>query len=106
MKKSKILDSVHRSAKGLHDIGLVDVTTMRKFDALCLPPIKQLTPNEIKSIRKNEKVSQPVFAKFLNVSPSTVKKWESGEKHPAGASVQLLNVVRNNGLQILHEHHR
>lgn len=100
MKKS-ILEVVHQSAKSLFDLGLVDVKTMHTFDALCLPPVKKLSPREIKSIRLREKVSQPVFAGFLNASPSTIKKWETGEKHPTGPALKLLNVVAEKGLAVL-----
>ena len=51
MKKS-IMEVIHKSAKGLYDIGLMDVKTMRIFDALCLPPVRELRPQEIKHIRK------------------------------------------------------
>jgi putative transcriptional regulator len=46
-------------------------------------------------------VSQPVFARYLNTSASTVKKWESGEKQPSGMALKLLSIVRKHGLQIL-----
>src|SRR3990167_3130194 len=100
MKKS-ILEVVHESAKGLFDIGLIDAKTMRSFDAKCLPPVKKLTPRQIKQIRLHEKVSQPVFAGYLNASPSTIKKWETGEKHPTGPALKLLNLVAVKGLKIL-----
>ncbi|STX29191.1 putative zinc finger/helix-turn-helix protein, YgiT family [Legionella beliardensis] len=100
MKKS-ILDVVHGSAKGLYDAGIVDATTMHEFDALCLPPIKPFTAQEIKTLRLKEHVSQVVFAKYLNTSPSTVRQWEQGEKHPRGTSLKLLNLIADKGLTIL-----
>lgn len=100
MKKS-ILDVVHGSAKGLYDAGIVDVTTMHEFDVLCLPPIKLFTSQEIKTLRLKEHVSQVVFAKYLNTSPSTIRQWEQGEKHPRGTSLKLLNLVADKGLSIL-----
>ena len=100
MKKS-ILDVVHSSAKGLYDAGIVDATTMHEFDVLCLPRIKSFTSQEIKSLRLKEHVSQVVFAKYLNTSPSTVRQWEQGEKHPRGTSLKLLNLVADKGLSIL-----
>lgn len=100
MKKS-ILDVVHGAAKGLYDAGIVDATTMHEFDALCLPPVKSFTAQEIKSLRLKEHVSQVVFAKYLNTSPSTVRQWEQGEKRPRGTSLKLLNLVANKGLSIL-----
>ena len=61
MDKS-ILEVVHESARGLYDAGIVDVTTMHEFDALCLTPIKNFSAQEIKMIRLKEHVSQAVFA--------------------------------------------
>lgn len=83
MKKS-ITETIHESVKGLYDIGLVDSQTMRTFDAKCLPPVYDLSPSEIKNIRLRERISQTVFAQYLNASASAVKKWEAGEKHPGG----------------------
>ena len=37
---SRILKNVHASAKRLHDAGYMDPITMREFDALCLPELR------------------------------------------------------------------
>jgi putative transcriptional regulator len=97
---SRILKTVHEAAKGLYKARLMDATTMRKFDAQCLEPAKKMSKAEIKKIRLKAKVSQAVFAEYLNVSPNTVKKWESGEKHPSGASLRLLQLVKYDGLDV------
>jgi putative transcriptional regulator len=47
------------------------------------------------------RVSQPVFARYLNTSESTVEKWETGAKKPSGMALKLLTVVQKHGLQIL-----
>lgn len=102
MRKHKsILEVVHESAEDLYKAGLMDVKTMHTFDAMCLPPVRNLTPRQIKRIRLREKVSQPVFAEYLNASSSTIKKWETGEKHPTGPTLKLLNLVAEKGLGIL-----
>lgn len=100
-KRKTMLEAAHEMAQGLHRAGVIDAKTMREFDITCLPPVRNLSPKEIKSIRLREKVSQPVFAKYLNASPSTVKKWETGEKHPAGPALKLLNLVADKGLAAL-----
>jgi putative transcriptional regulator len=99
--KQSILEVVHESAQGLYDAGLVDVKTMRTFDAMCLPEVRDLTPQEIKKLRLSAKLSQPVFAKFLNASASTVKQWETGEKHPTGPTLKLLNLIADKGMDVL-----
>jgi len=99
--KNSLLDSIHKSAKGLQKAGLMDIETMQTFDALCLSPIKDLSPQEIKRLRLKERVSQSVFAVYLNITPSTIKKWETGEKHPRGTSLKLLNIVAEKGLKAI-----
>ena len=71
------------------------------IDAMALPPVKGYTAEQIKRIRMKNKVSQPVFDAFLNASPSTVKSWEQGEKHPKGSTLRLLDIVERNGLKVL-----
>lgn len=97
----KILDTVHDTAKGLHKVGVMDTKTMHEFDALCLTPVKNLSAAQIKRLRKRNKASQAVFAAYLNTSPSTVQKWEQGQKKPNGPSLKLLNLVQQKGLEAL-----
>ena len=95
------LEAAHQSAAGLYDAKIIDGSTMRTFDALCLPEVKDLKPREIKSLRLSEKISQAVFAQILNTSTSTIRQWETGEKHPRGLSLKLLNLVAVKGIAIL-----
>ncbi len=97
----KILDAVHQTAKGLRKAGTMDAKTMREFDALCLPPVKEYSATQIKRLRIRNKASQAVFAAYLNTSPSTVQKWEQGQKKPNGPSLKLLNLVAQKGLEAL-----
>ncbi len=99
--KSEVLGSLHEMMRGLADAGAVDTATMREFDALCLTPVEPLTPADIRALRERERVSQPVFAHYLNVSKGIVSKWERGEKAPSGASLKLLNLVRTKGLSAI-----
>jgi putative transcriptional regulator len=97
----KILDTVHDTAKGLHEAGVMDTKTMREFDALCLTPVRNLSAAQIRRLRMRNKASQAVFAAYLNTSPSTVQKWEQGQKKPNGPSLKLLNLVQQKGLEAL-----
>ncbi len=83
------------------DTGVMDAKTMREFDALCLPPVKVYSAEQIKHIRLRNQASQAVFAAYLNTSPSTVQKWECGQKKPNGPSLKLLNLVDQKGLEVL-----
>lgn len=79
----------------------MDAITMREFDALCLPPIKQYSAAQIRRLRQRVKASQAVFAACLNTSASTVQKWEQGQKRPNGPSLKLLDLVDRKGLEAL-----
>jgi putative transcriptional regulator len=97
--KSAILEAVHDTAKGLHQVGVMDQVTLREFDRLCLPPVEPLNPEQIKQIREASRVSQAVFAALLNTSVSTVQKWEIGQKKPTGTALKLLHLVQKKGLE-------
>ncbi len=96
-----ILGAVHETAQGLAKAGVMDTVTLREFDALCLPPVRAYTAEEIRDIRLRNKASQAVFAAYLNTSPSTVQKWEQGQKRPRGPSLKLLDLVDRKGLEAL-----
>jgi putative transcriptional regulator len=97
--RSPLMASIHETAEGLHAAGLMDKSTMREFDELCLTPVRPLKPRDIRAIRVREGASQAVFARYLNVTTGLVSQWERGEKHPQGASLKLLTLVAKNGLQ-------
>ncbi|MFA7338900.1 MAG: DNA-binding transcriptional regulator [Candidatus Obscuribacterales bacterium] len=99
--KSDVFEAVHSAVSGMHEAGTISKETMRHFDEACLAVPAELEPKQIKALREWCKVSQPVFARYLNTSPSTVEKWESGAKRPNGAALKLLTVVRKHGLEIL-----
>lgn len=98
---SRLLKTLHETAEDFAAIGLIDAQTMREFDAACLPPVKSYTAPQIKRLRLRCRASQAVFAAYLNTSPSTVQKWERGDKHPNGPSLKLLNLVERKGLEAL-----
>lgn len=98
---ASILDMVNETANTLHEVGHLTNTIMKEFNALCLPPVQEYTAEQVQVIRKKAKVSQAVFAAYLNVSKSTVQKWEQGNKKPNGPSLKLLNLVSEKGLVIL-----
>jgi len=61
----------------------------------------EIGPLEIEQIREANHVSQPVFARYLNTSESTVEKWETGAKRPSNMALKLLDISRKHGLDIL-----
>jgi len=96
--RSAAMASIHETAEGLHNAGVMDKQTMRQFDDACLTPVRPLGAEEIRALREREGVSQAVFARYLNVTTGLISQWERGEKHPQGASLKLLSLVVKNGL--------
>ena len=96
--RSPLMASIHETAEGLHTAALMGKRTMREFDELCLTPVRPLKPKEIRALRLREGASQAVFARYMNVTTGLVSQWERGEKHPQGASLNLLTLVAKNGL--------
>src|SRR5216683_3605113 len=99
--RSRLSAAIHETAAGLHRIGLMDMETMREFDASCLTAVEPLSAKEIVAIRKRAGVSQGVFAHYLNVRPKLVSEWERGAKRPSGPSLKLLSIVKTKGLDAI-----
>ncbi len=98
---SSAMASVHEMMSDLHEAGIINHTTMREFDEGCLTPIIKMKPGTIRNLRKRERASQAVFARYLNVPVSLVSQWERGEKHPNGPSLKLLSLVHDKGLSAI-----
>jgi len=99
--EESILEVVHETATGLHEVGLMDTETLQEFDTICFPPLKTYTPEQIKRIRLKHNLNQVLFAMYLNLNLSTIQKWERGASKPKGASLKLLNLVEQKGIEIL-----
>lgn len=99
--KSDAFESIHSAVSGMYRAKTIDKATMRSFDESCLSVPQSMNPSQIKHIRESQHVSQPVFARYLNTSESTIEKWESGLKRPSGMALKLLTIVRKHGLKML-----
>jgi len=97
--QSDAFAAIHETMEALHEVGAVNKQTMREFDAACLAPIQVMSPEEIRELRNRERLSQPVFARYMNVSKNLVSDWERGVKKPGGPALRLLAVVKKNGIQ-------
>ena len=98
---SKIVESLRGDLEALHKAGAISKVTMRQFETIGPPPVRELSAADIKRLREALKFSQPVFALHLHTTASTVRKWEQGETHPTGPALKLLNVIADKGLQAI-----
>ena len=63
------------------------------------PPAYQA--KRVRAVRRRLGLSQPVFAKALNVSVGTVRGWEQGARVPDGPSRRLLQVAEEHPEAVL-----
>lgn len=102
-KDDRVLNEMLEMAADFSRHGLVSQEEMAQVRALCeAPPL--YSAKEVADIRINKaRMSQSVFAEFLNVSVSAVQKWESpgSGKHPSGAAARLLQVIEKKGLEAI-----
>ena len=99
--ESRIARVVHEAASDARKADVMSKTTMRKFDTLCLSPVRDLSPRQIQALRERENVSQAVLARHLNVTSGLIRQWERGERRPSGPAMTLLSLIKRKGLQIL-----
>lgn len=99
--RSDAMASIHETMEALQEVGAIDKQTMREFDDACLTSVEPLSPEAIRALREREHLSQPVFARYLNVSKNLVSDWERGVKRPGGPALRLLTVIEKKGIQAI-----
>lgn len=89
--------SLKTSVESLLKINAKTSFTQKELNELGveIPDIK-LPPKKIRKIRVETHCSQSVFAKILNVSPSSVRQWEQGRRRPTGSTKVLLELLEKN----------
>lgn len=65
------------------------------------PRPKEISPREIRRIRRALKASQPLFARYLNVSTNAVRSWEQGTRRPRQSALKLLIIAKRNPQALL-----
>jgi putative transcriptional regulator len=76
-------------------------TTLRHLGNEQTASLEPLSPDEIRALRDGARMSQAVFARHLNVTTGYVSQLERGAKHPSGAALALLNVIRRKGIEAI-----
>ncbi|WP_342119237.1 helix-turn-helix domain-containing protein [Pseudoduganella sp. OTU4001] len=100
---ARMLRELLETAESLSSYGVMSTPELGRVRALCQEP-PEYTPDRVIEIRTSKaRMSQAVFATFLNVSVSTVQKWESptAGKRPSGAAAKLLQLVEIKGIEAL-----
>ena len=101
MANERLRSELIEGMQALKRIGVVNGATMRKFEKDLLGEPPKYRPKKILELREKYNLSQAVFAALLNVSVSTVQKWEQGQKQPSTIANRLLQVVEEHGIGVL-----
>jgi putative transcriptional regulator len=94
------------TATEMHTLGIMDDAsyakiTMRQIDKAEAATVATLTGEEIRALREQAKMSQAVFAKYLNMTVGHISKLERGAERPTGPALVLLNVIRKHGMEAI-----
>jgi putative transcriptional regulator len=89
-------------ASGVMDTATYDKITMRHLDedegaAIARP----ISAGDIRALRERARLSQAVFARYLNLTAGYVSQLERGAKRPTGAALALLNIIRRKGIEAI-----
>lgn len=92
--RDEVKSAIAETIEGLMKIGIKTSLTEKELKELGIeiPPV-DLSPSQIKAVRAQRNVSQAVFAKALNVSPSSIRQWEQGTRKPSGSTQVLLELL-------------
>jgi putative transcriptional regulator len=104
-KTNRLTEALLETANDMRRAGILDSAEHAKITLRHLagkPRVaKSISGNEIRAIRERAKMSQAVFARYLNLSVGYVSQLERGSKHPSGPALVLLNLVRRNGIEAI-----
>jgi putative transcriptional regulator len=98
-KKTKRFDDLRESLQGALAFERGEAIDLRVTELPLVP--RKMRPRDIREIRRSLNASQVLFARFLNVSPNTVRSWEQGTRRPQGADLKLLSIAKRNPQALL-----
>ncbi len=105
-KYSRLTQALLETARDMKNAGLLDKRalgkiTMRHLGVKDRAEIEPLTGEDIRKMREEAHLSQAVFAHYLNLTVGYISQLERGAKHPTGAALALLNVIRHKGIEAI-----
>ncbi len=103
---SPLVDALLETAQDMHGSGLLDHATHAKITrrhagTLGEANSEPISGQEIRLLREQAKLSQPVFADLFNLSKGHLSKLERGEAKADGPALALFNIARRKGVSVL-----
>ncbi len=105
-KKTRLTKALLETADDMQRVGILTrpahaKITKRHLGTEEAATAHPLSASEIRLMRERSKMSQAVFAHFLNVTTGYVSQLERGAKQPTGAALVLLNVIQRKGIEAI-----
>jgi len=104
-KTSPLTKALLETAGDMRKAGLIDRASHGKITLRHLgagkPAVAPVTGPQIRAMRERAKLSQAVFAHYLNLTVGYVSQLERGAKQPTGAALALLNVIKRKGIEAI-----
>jgi putative transcriptional regulator len=86
---------------GVLDASAHEKITLRHLGDTRAMAAEPISGEEIRSLRERARLSQAVFARYLNLTTGYVSQLERGTKRPTGPALALLNVIRRKGIEAI-----
>ncbi|WP_400766193.1 helix-turn-helix domain-containing protein [Methylosinus sporium] len=101
---SRLRDAILETADDMRRLGLMDEAshakiTLRQLDRNRAPA--PISGEEIRDLREKARLSQAVFARYLNLTVGYVSQLERGAKRPSGPALVLLDLIRRKGIEAI-----
>jgi putative transcriptional regulator len=105
-KTSCLREALVETAGDMRRLGLMDEATHEKITLRHLgkdatPGPAPMTGEEIRGLREKARLSQAVFARYLNLTVGYVSQLERGAKRPSGPALVLLDLIRRKGVDAI-----
>lgn len=92
--RDSVRNAIGETVRDMIRSGLRPSFTKKELDSLGVEvQDTRMAKEQIRAVRKRMNLSQTMFAKMLNVSPSSVRHWEQGNRRPGGSAAVLLELL-------------
>jgi putative transcriptional regulator len=103
---SRLTTALLETADDMRRVGVMDAATHGKITLRHLGERaggapEPITGDEIRALRERARLSQAVFARYLNLTVGYVSQLERGAKRPTGPALVLLDVIRRKGIEAI-----
>jgi putative transcriptional regulator len=106
VRPSRLMRALLETADDMRRTGVMDAAahdkiTLRHLGGQTAETAEPITGAEIRALRERARISQAVFARYLNLTAGYVSQLERGTKRPTGPALVLLNVIRRKGIEAI-----